>query len=201
MGGFRPRYPLLLAPVAITVIAAGCGGDDSDDSGGGAEPPEGVRMADEPGAEVMTIELTSSAFSEGDAIPVEFTCDGAGTSPPLEWSGATSNAQSLALLVQDPDAPSGTFLHWSVYDIASGDTSFSEGSAPSGALEGQNDFGEDGYGPPCPPEGDGAHNYIFTVSALPESPGLSAGAGPAETVEAIEGTAIESSTLTGTYER
>jgi hypothetical protein len=205
MSSPRLRFPILLALLAVVVIAAGCGGDDDDGGGGEAvEPPEDVRMADEdaaPGEDVMAITLTSSAFAEGEAIPVEFTCDGAGDSPPLEWSGVTANAESLALLVLDLDAPGGTFLHWSVYGVGSSDTSFPAGAAPAGSLQGQNDTGDDGYSPPCPPEGDGPHRYEFSLHALPASPGLDAGAAPDQAVEAIEGSSIESSTLTGTYER
>ena len=187
---------------AVGVIAAGCGGDDDSTADtGAAEPPPNVQMATEPGVEVMTLELTSSAFSEGDAIPVEFTCDGAGVSPPLAWDGASPDAGSLALLAWDRDAPGGTFVHWSVFDISTEDSMVPEGKAPAGSLEGENSVGESGYGPPCPPPGDGPHEYEFRLYVLTESLGLTAGASPDEAIEAIDGSAIGSAGLTASFER
>lgn len=190
----RPTWPLVAGLLALAAIAAGCGGDDDD----GAAPPPDVTMERDGAA---AIEVTSSAFADNEAIPVEFTCDGDGISPPLDLSELPDNAESLGLIVLDLDAPGGGFLHWSVYDVAPEVRSFEAGSAPEGALQGENDTGTEGYGPPCPPEGDGSHRYVFTLSALGTSPGLNAGASPDQAVEAIDGAAIATGQLTGTYER
>lgn len=203
MRAVTPRLGyLLLALVAVIAVAAGCGGDDdsADESADepAAEPPDDVRMSDDGGgAPVFT--LTSSAFSEGGEIPVEFTCDGANTSPPLTIGGVPDGTESLGLIVQDPDAAD--FVHWTVYDIAAGTMGVDEGSIPAGALEGATDFGTEGYGGPCPPEGDGSHRYVFQLEALSASPELSAGASPADVEDAFSAVSIDNTQLTGTYER
>lgn len=194
----RATWPSVTGLLALALIVVACGGGDDDDDGGGAEPPADVIMESDGAA---AIGVTSSAFAEGEAIPVEFTCDGEGLSPPLEFSTVPDNAESLGLILLDPDAPGGSFTHWTVYEIGSDVTGFDAGSVPSGAVQGENDFGEEGYGPPCPPEGDGPHRYVFTLSALGTSPGLAAGASPDQAVEAIDGAAIALGQLTGTYER
>jgi len=107
----------------------------------------------------------------------------------------------VALLLQDPDAPGGTFLHWSVYGLQPDAGEFKAGSVPSGALEGANDAGGEGYAPPCPPEGDDPHRYVFTVHALSSAPNLEAGASPADAVDEIEAASITGVELSGTYGR
>lgn len=112
-----------------------------------------------------TLTVTSPAFSENGAIPSEYTCDGQSKSPPLSWSGVPANTQSIAVLVDDPDAPKGVFTHWLVTNIPPHDSSLSEGgSLPSGALAGMNDKGSRGYAAICPPSG--THRYRFHVFAL-----------------------------------
>ncbi len=138
---------------------------------------------------------------DGATIPVEFTCDGAGTSPPLVLPVVPAGTESVALLLQDPDAPGGTFLHWSVYGLQPDAGEFKAGSVPSGALEGANDAGGEGYAPPCPPEGDDPHRYVFTVHALSSAPNLEAGASPADAVDEIEAASITGVELSGTYGR
>ena len=204
----RLRRPLLLVLGLLTIglIAAACGGDDdSTDSEGGVEPPEGIQMADGTEAETdpeATLELTSSAFSPGEELPVELTCDGAGDSPPLEWSGVPEGTDSLALLLVDPDAPGANpFLHASVLDIPPDVTSAPQGGVPTGGTPGPNESGEGGYIPPCPPEGDGSHTYVFSISALTAPVDLADAGGAAEFIQAIDGTATASAELTATYER
>lgn len=203
-----PSLSFLTALLAIGVVAAGCGGGDGGDDS--AEPPDGVNgetdqaateVSPDPTLEGASAELRSSAFEDGAAIPVEFTCDGAGTSPPLVLPVVPAGTESVALLLQDPDAPSGTFLHWSVYGLGPDVDELMAGSAPSGALEGANDAGGEGYAPPCPPEGDDPHRYVFTVHALPSAPDLAAGASSADAVDAIEAASITSVELIGTYGR
>jgi Raf kinase inhibitor-like YbhB/YbcL family protein len=111
-----------------------------------------------------TITVTSPAFSDGDAIPADHSCDGAGTAPPLVWRGVPTKARELAVVVDDPDAPGGTYTHWVVLRINVDTTTIGEGSRPAGSVEVPNSSGEPGYAPLCPPSG--SHHYRFTVYAL-----------------------------------
>lgn len=111
-------------------------------------------------------EIASRAFSEGETVPVQFTCDGDNLSPPLSWSGVPEDAQELRISLRDPDAPSGTFTHWVVSGIDPSSSDVGQGMVPAGGTEEMNSFGETGYGGPCPPPGDDPHRYVFTVEAL-----------------------------------
>jgi Raf kinase inhibitor-like YbhB/YbcL family protein len=111
-------------------------------------------------------EVRSSAFSEGDTVPIQFTCDGDNVSPPLSWSGVPEGATELRVSVTDPDAPSGTFTHWLVTGIDPSSTDVGQGMVPTRGTEETNSFGETGYGGPCPPQGHEPHRYVFTVQAL-----------------------------------
>ena len=108
-------------------------------------------------AEGAKMKITSSAFQEGGNIPSKFTCDGSDTSPPLQITGVPSEAKSLVLIADDPDAPSGLFTHWLVWNIPPQTNSISEGSAPKG-VHGTNDFGKSDYKGPCPPP---RHTSVF----------------------------------------
>jgi hypothetical protein len=143
--------------------------------------------------------LTSQAFVEGGAIPAEFTCDGAGTSPPLEWTGIPDGTAALALVVDDPDA--GGFVHWVVYDIDPAMAGLAEGAstAVSAPAQGRNSFGQTGYGGPCPPSG--THHYVFRLLALDLALGLSGAPQASEVVAAAEGHILGEARLTGTYRR
>src|SRR3989442_981117 len=110
------------------------------------------------------MKLSSPAFNEGGLIPSKFTCDGENVSLPLEWEDVPAQAKSLALIVDDPDAPSGLFVHWLVIDISPGNHGLSEGTGATGATQGINGFGKIGYGGPCPPSG--THRYYFHLYAL-----------------------------------
>lgn len=117
----------------------------------------------------MTFKLTSSAFDDQGTIPTIYTCDGRDISPPLSWSDAPGGAQGYALIVEDPDAPHGTFDHWIVYNMPGTETGLREAMPSSdrlenGALQGRNSFGNIGYGGPCPP--GGTHRYFFRLFAL-----------------------------------
>lgn len=114
---------------------------------------------------MTTLKITSPAFGEGQPIPKPFTCDGANASPPLEWSGVPAGAKALALIVDDPDAPSGLFTHWIVVNLPPHTSSLPEGAKalPAGSGQGVNDFGKVGYGGPCPPKG--RHRYVFHLYA------------------------------------
>lgn len=112
----------------------------------------------------MPFSVTSSAFSEGGEIPSEYTCDGTGQAPPLSWSGTPDGTVELALVMDDPDARG--FIHWVVTGIPGSADSLQPGALPAGAVEGRNNFGGTGYGPPCPPSG--THRYVATLFALSE---------------------------------
>jgi Raf kinase inhibitor-like YbhB/YbcL family protein len=114
-------------------------------------------------------ELRSPALSEGDPVPVQFTCDGDGISPPLSWSGLPEDTSELRLSLTDPDAPRGTFTHWLVTGIDPSSSGVDQGMVPAGGTEEGNSFGERAYGGPCPPRGGGSHRYIFTIEALGDS--------------------------------
>ena len=144
-------------------------------------------------------ELTSPAFEDAQRIPRKHTCEGEDVSPPLAWSGMPEGTGSLALVVDDPDAPGGTFTHWRAWGIAAAAGGLGEGEAPP--FEGRNDFGSVGWGGPCPPPGHGPHRYFFRLHALEGELGLPAGAAKAEVERAIAGRALAVAELVGIYER
>lgn len=143
--------------------------------------------------------LTSAAFAEGGSIPKKYTCDGSSISPPLKWSGAPANAASFALIVDDPDAPSGTFTHWVAFDIPANQTEIPEG-AQNVERAGQNGARKNGYTGPCPPSG--THHYVFKLYAL-DIPllGLNEGATKAQVMTAIQGHILAQGQLIGLYGR
>jgi Raf kinase inhibitor-like YbhB/YbcL family protein len=143
--------------------------------------------------------LTSSAFSHGEPIPARYSCEGENLSPPLSWSGWPEGTRSLALIVDDPDAPVGTFTHWLAWGIDPEAGGLEEGEAPP--VEGRNDFGVTGYGGPCPPPGHGPHRYLFRLYALDSEVGLRAGASRQELERALEGHVLAVAELVGIYER
>lgn len=140
--------------------------------------------------------LTSPAFNTGDAIPATYTCQGANISPPLELTGTPIEARALALVLRDPDAPSGDFVHWVIWNIHPDITSLAEGRVPTGAVEGQNDFGHAGYGGPCPPSG--THHYHFELYALDEELDLPPDASRQAILSTIMKHAIGKTELIGT---
>jgi Raf kinase inhibitor-like YbhB/YbcL family protein len=154
----------------------------------------------------MPLLLSSPGIPPGGAIPAQYTCDGADLSPPLAWSGVPAGTGSLVLLVADPDAPSGTFRHWALYDIPASlrglPAGYGRGRLASGLAEARNDFGAPGYGGPCPPRGGGVHHYQFRLMAI-NRPRLELG--PAATALDVEQAAapyvIANGELVGTYSR
>lgn len=142
----------------------------------------------------------SDAFRTGQPIPAQYTCDGPGQSPPINWGVAPPGTKSLALVVDDPDAPGGTFRHWGAYDIPAGTRSLAAGQ-PAGS-QALNDFGTRGYGGPCPPKGDQAHHYHFKLYALDvDTLGLSAGAKVSDVEKAAKPHTVARGDLIGIYER
>jgi Raf kinase inhibitor-like YbhB/YbcL family protein len=155
----------------------------------------------------MPFTLTSSAFREGSPIPVAHTCDGADASPPLAWSGAPPEARSFALIMDDPDAPMGTWVHWVLWNVPATVSSLPEGlpKAPrlddlDGALQGNNTWPQIGYNGPCPPPGK-PHRYFFKLYALDTTLGLKAGAGKTDLERAMRDHVLAQAQLMGTYGR
>src|SRR5919198_5718311 len=144
------------------------------------------------------MKVTSSAFQEGGNIPSKFTCDGSDTSPPLQIAEVPSGAKSLALVVDDPDAPSGLFTHWMVWNISPQTGTVGEGSVPKG-VQGTNDFGKSGYGGPCPPSG--THRYYFKIFALDRELDLPFGARRGQLDAAMKGHVVAQGELMGRYSR
>jgi Raf kinase inhibitor-like YbhB/YbcL family protein len=179
------------------MIACDGGDDDSESDATPSAVSSGTATGPDSTGE-MTI--TSSAFANNEAIPVQYTCDGANTSPPLTITGVPEDATSLALLMDDPDAPGGSFVHWTIWNIDPGAPNAPEGSAPQGSTEGLNGAGQPGYTGPCPPSGE--HRYIFTVYALSGVPDLDAAtSGKTELLAAIEPQIIAEAELIGLYSR
>ena len=150
----------------------------------------------------MSLTLTTTAFPQGGPIPEKYSRDGENISPPLSWSGVPERTKSLALIVDDPDAPKGTFVHWLLYDISPATTHLGEHmpstqTVADGAKQGQNGFGEIGYGGPEPPSG--THRYFFHLYALDAPLDLPPGVERAELNATMRGHILEQSELFGTY--
>jgi len=148
-----------------------------------------------------SIHVSSSAFRDGEAIPAEFTCSGADRSPPLRWAGIPHNAVEVALIVDDPEAPGGTFLHWVLFALPKEDGGVEAGTVPRGARQGRNGFGKAAYGGPCPPNGDAPHHYQFTVYALSRKVDRPDGAAGEDVRRDVEAAAIATGSLIGTFGR
>jgi Raf kinase inhibitor-like YbhB/YbcL family protein len=141
--------------------------------------------------------LTSPAFRNGAAIPTRFSCEGRNVSPTLRWTAPPRGARSLALVMDDPDAPGGTFNHWLAWNIRPSARSLAEGTRPP--REGTNSAGRTGYVGPCPPSG--RHRYIFRLYALSRPLPLARGARSADFRRALRGRVLATARLAGTYER
>jgi len=155
-------------------------------------------LADPPKPAAPPLEVTSTAFKNNGAIPADYTCEGTGTAPPLTWSRVPAAAKSIAILVDDPDAPNGTFTHWLVTGIPPTTTSLATGgSLPAGAMASKNGKGETGYTAPCPPTG--RHRYRFDVFALDiATPHAQT---RADFLAEINGHIVAKGELTGTYQK
>jgi Raf kinase inhibitor-like YbhB/YbcL family protein len=152
----------------------------------------------------MPFQITSTAFTQGNPIPAVYTCTGRKISPPLAWNNAPAGTQSFALIVDDPDAPGGTWTHWVIYNIPSTEVGLAEDNQPlerlgNGSLSGKNSWGKVGYGGPCPPSG--MHRYFFKFYALESALSLSSGATAAQLVQAMQGHILATAELMGTYSK
>ncbi len=143
--------------------------------------------------------IGSGAFPQNGMIPAKYTCDGAGVSPPISIAGVPKETKSLALVVDDPDAPVGTWVHWVVWNIGAGTREIPENAVPQGAVEGMNDFRKRKYGGPCPPSG--THRYFFKLYALDAPLPLKPGAAKAQVEEAMKGHVLAQAELIGLYRR
>lgn len=151
--------------------------------------------------------LTSTAFADGATIPVKHTCDGPDVSPPLAWSEAPAGTKSFALIMDDPDAPMGLWVHWVLWNLPPATASLPEGvpktetlKALGGALQGNNTWPKIGYYGPCPPPGK-PHRYFFKLYALDTTLNLRAGATKGDVEKAMEGHGLDQAQLMGTYGR
>jgi Raf kinase inhibitor-like YbhB/YbcL family protein len=180
------RRVIAVVAAALAGLAPGCGDETVE-----GPPPSAP----------ATIRLTSGEFGEGDAIPARFTCAGEDVSPPLQWDGVPARARALALVMEDPDAPGGTFVHWTMLDLPPSGSGLESGERPPGAREAKNSFGDEGYAGPCPPKGDKPHRYVFSVYALDAPLGLDGGGSPADARRAIGRHAIATGRLTGRFGR
>ena len=152
------------------------------------------------------MKLSSAAFDEGGMLPPRFTCDGDGASPPLAWEDVPDGTQRFALICEDPDAPSGLFTHWVLYNLTAGSRELAEGIPKDavlsiGARQGTNSFGGLGYGGACPPPGDREHRYIFKLYALDADLALAPGARREQLLDAIRDRVLAEAQLMGKYKR
>jgi hypothetical protein len=145
--------------------------------------------------------LTSPAFPDGAEIPDGFTCTGASASPTLQWKNVPRKTVQLALIVQDPDAPGRTFVHWVIWGLDPKAGQIIEDTVPGGAVQGVNSLGKTGYLGPCPPPGSDPHHYQFTLYALSQGPQVEAGATAAALRAAIKGHVLAKARLVGTFAR
>jgi Raf kinase inhibitor-like YbhB/YbcL family protein len=174
-----------------TLLFISCGGPSGS---GDAED-----LADKPLDAVITV--TSPAFTDGAPIPTEFSCDGDDVSPPLAWAGVPDDAVELALVVDDPDARNGPYVHWVLFGLDPSVSGLEQGEVLAGARQAKNSAGDAEYKGPCPPGGDDAHHYRFTVYALGEKITVDDGADTGDALKAVDEAATAKGTLTGTFDR
>ncbi len=145
------------------------------------------------------MEITSPAFKNNDFIPSKYTCDGEDVNPAFSIEDVPKEAKSLALIIDDPDAPAGTWNHWTIWNIQPSITKIKEDSVPEGAIQGTNDFSKQSYGGPCPPSG--IHNYHFKLYALDRKLKLNSSSKKEEVEKAIEGHILKQAKLIGKYKK
>ncbi len=145
------------------------------------------------------IKIASPAFKHKDYMPSKYTCDGMDVNPPLRIENIPPEAKSLALIVDDPDAPRGTWVHWVVWNIDSGTREIKENSVPAGARQGVNDFGKRHYGGPCPPSG--THRYFFKLYAIDTTLAIGPDTTKAVLEAAMKGHILAQAEIVGLYRR
>ncbi|MFQ3294452.1 MAG: Raf kinase inhibitor-like YbhB/YbcL family protein [Halobacteriales archaeon] len=204
------RDMLQTLTAASFVGLAGCSSNGSQNGSKTTENMPGGQTTNGNGDSSMTgtFAFTTSAFEDGGTVPVKYTCSGADVSPPFSIQGVPAEANSLAIVVDDPDAPSGVFTHWLIWNLPADTTSISENVTPtktlddlSGAHQGRNDFDEVGYRGPCPPTSHGAHTYRFKLFALDSTLDVDAGAKPGPVNDAIDDHRVARAQFTGIFNR
>ena len=153
----------------------------------------------------MSFSISSTSFPNGGDIPKKFTCDGADVSPELSWTGPPAGTQSFALIADDPDAPSGTWTHWVLFDLAPDTNNLAESVSkidelPGGERQGRNDFRKICYNGPCPPPGK-PHRYFYKLYALDAKLDLKPGSSKQEVEQAMEGRILGKAQWMGKYQR
>ena len=187
------QFRLLLLLLAATALFIACGSDPTTPTPGPLERG------------IAAMEVTSPAFHDGEAIPTEYTCEGEDISPPINVGAVPPQTRSLALIMDDPDATSGTFVHWLAFNLDPGRHELKEGLGREGneideGRHGVNGFGRHAYGGPCPPPGE-THTYRFMLYALDRALDLEAGATVTELLTAMRGQVLGLGILEGTYAR
>jgi Raf kinase inhibitor-like YbhB/YbcL family protein len=194
------RPVLLVAALAAATLLGGCGSSpapaqnqapDTSES----EPPASAAPIVLPSAP-KKLTVTSTAFADGKPIPEKYTCNGEGAVPPLSWSGDLAGGKALAIVVDDPDAPDGGYVHWIAVDLPASMTKVDPEKLPEDLKQASNSDGDDGWAPPCPPSG--THHYRFTVYSLDSPTGIEDGTDPVEALKAIGIHAKAYGQLTGT---
>lgn len=198
-----PSFALVCAAILLAASAACGGGDEApaeEDRAGGPITSPLATQAATAGERVegrQDMRLTSTAFEPGEPIPQQYSCDGADISPPLAISDVPGGTVALALVMDDPDAPVGTWDHWVAFNLPVVETIAED--AGSVGTDGRNSWGNTGYGGPCPP--GGTHRYFFRLYALDAALDLDEGAGKQQVLSAIEGHVLAEAELMGTYSR
>ena len=170
--------------LALLLLAGGCGG--------------GERLSgDELPQSAARLRVSSPAFIDGSRLPRKYTCDGAGEEPAVQAGTVPASTSELVLVVSDPDAPGGTYVHLTRYGLSPR----GDGSVDHGGREGRNSAGKSGWTPPCPPEGDDPHRYVWTVYALRDETGLEADADPDEVAAALRDGVLASGGIAARYGR
>ncbi len=178
MGRLQLLYLLMIAAVALV---AGCSQQDNNSIG----------------SEVVSMKISSPAFQDNGMIPSKYTCNGANANPELMIAGVPAGAKSLALIVDDPDAPAKVWVHWLVFNIDPKTARIGENSVPQNAVQGTTDFKATGYGGPCPPSG--THRYFFKLYALDTTLSLGSSATKKDVEAAMQDHIMAQATLTGLY--
>jgi Raf kinase inhibitor-like YbhB/YbcL family protein len=191
-------------PLFALVLLCSCQGKNQNAVETNRSVANAGNRVEQPGNEKMAIKLVSTAFQEGGMIPKLYTCDGQNISPPLAWDSLPSNAETLALIADDPDAPGRTWVHWVVFDLPTRVKNLAENVPPQetiagGGKQGTNDFLKVGYGGPCPPSG--THRYFFRVYALDKELRLDNTTTKDQLTKAMEGHILAQGELRGQYKR
>lgn len=195
------KVKLACGLILLLVLSSGCV-DKKAAPFGNQSAPEATPMETK-APSTAKFSLASQVFKEGENIPTKYTCDGKDVSPPLSWGSPDAGTKSLALIMDDPDAPGGVFTHWVLFNLPANITSLPEGvpkldRLESGGIQGVNDFGEKGYSGPCPPAGK-SHTYRFILYALDAELILKPGATKEEVLKAMEGHVLGKVELDGKY--